>query len=235
MVNKFSRLLGLASALLLSATAVNAATVSAVAELRSVKTTGTLLTFTDNFFTQNAVTNLNPQVSNPGSPTPQQIILGSPATSSSASSTVEIGPIRPHTDANVKDNGSASSEAFWSFNYLPSQSGIVTVDIEYFYNASIVNLNAGESASVISNTSVTYPKADSIQKISALHQYTNQNVADSNIGHLVFDLIVGEGQIGSLTFTASSSATATTVPVPAAVWLFGSALVSMVGLRRRKA
>jgi hypothetical protein len=110
----------------------------------------------------------------------------------------------------------------------------VTVDIEYFYNASIINFLAGESAGVSSNMAVTYPKADSIQVISALHQYSNQNVEDSAIGHFVFDIIVGEGQKGSLTFTAASNATVASVPVPAAAWLFGSALVSMVGLRRRK-
>jgi hypothetical protein len=87
------------------------------------------------------------------------------------------------------------------------------------YNASIINFLAGESADVTSNMAVSYPKADSILRISALHEHTNQNALDSNIGHFVFDIIVGEGQKGSLTFTASSSASATPVPVPAAVWL----------------
>lgn len=207
---------------------------SAVAELRGITTTGALLIFSNNFFTQSAQTNLSPAISNPDPATPGQLILGSGATAASASSTADISPIRPHTDAEVRGNGTASSEVVWTFDYLPSQTGTVTVDIEYFYNASIINLLAGESADVTSNMAVTYPKADSILRISALHEHTNQNALDSNIGHFVFDIIVGEGQKGSLTFTASSSASATPVPVPAAVWLFGSALVSMVGLRRRK-
>jgi hypothetical protein len=78
MLNKFSRLVGIASALLLGATTVNAATVSAVAELRGITTTGALLTFSNNFFTQSAQTNLSPAVSN-ASATPQQLILGSAA------------------------------------------------------------------------------------------------------------------------------------------------------------
>lgn len=52
-------------------------------------------------------------------------------------------------------------------------------------------------------------------------------------GSNTFDNVEGSGFIGSAGFTLTL--TPTTVPVPAAAWLFGSGLLGLVGIGRRKA
>ena len=50
-------------------------------------------------------------------------------------------------------------------------------------------------------------------------------------------LVVGgafNGQIGSWTITGTTDAPTTVIPVPAAVWLFGSGLIGLAGVARRK-
>jgi hypothetical protein len=140
----------------------------------------------------------------------------------------------PHTDAGVINKGWASSMFQWSFDYTAGAAGVALIDFEYNYNATIINLLAGETAGVSSSVNA-FVDGNSASEKSDLHYFVNQLGQDSGIAHLLLTLNVADGEKGTVTFTAASQAYASAVPVPAAAWLFGSALVGMVGLRRRKA
>lgn len=60
------------------------------------------------------------------------------------------------------------------------------------------------------------------------------------IQHLAFfvntgDTTISDGDGGTIPYTWSFTVESTVVPVPAAVWLFGSGLIALIGLARRKA
>lgn len=57
----------------------------------------------------------------------------------------------------------------------------------------------------------------------------------TGIDRLTFETIGGDEYIGSGYHFTMDNANVTTVPVPGAVWLFGSALFGLVGLKRSKA
>lgn len=57
----------------------------------------------------------------------------------------------------------------------------------------------------------------------------------SGIDRVTFETSGGEQYVGSGYHFTMDNANVTTVPVPGAVWLFGSALVGLVGIKRPKA
>lgn len=237
MFNQYARRLGVATALLLSvgfgAATANASAVSATAELWDVTTSGGL-TLSNNYYTQGAQSNLSGDTFNFGT-TAQDIMLnaGNGFGTSVANSTYSDFSL-PHTDAGVTDSGWASSMFLWSFDYTAGAAGVTTIDFDYNYNATIFNLAAGDTAGVSSYLSASVDGNPASEK-SAYHFFVNQDGQADGEGHLVLTFNVAAGQTGSISFTAASQGYVTPVPVPAAVWLFGSALAGMVGLRRRKA
>jgi hypothetical protein len=52
--------------------------------------------------------------------------------------------------------------------------------------------------------------------------------------NFIFDVPVTYGQTGEITFGTTATASASSVPLPAAFWFLGSGLVGLVGIRRKR-
>ncbi len=236
MFKKFARRLGVALALMLSAslgvTTANAAAVSATAELWDVTTVG--LTVSNDFYTQDAQTNLNIDTFHFGTTTQDIMLNASNGSGASVANSTYSDFSLPHTDAGIVNSGWASSMFQWSFDYIAEEAGVATIDFDYNYNATLSNLFAGEAAGVSSYVSASVDGNPAFER-SAFYYFVNQLGQDDGEGHLVLTFDVAAGETGSISFTAASQGYVTPVPEPAAVWLFGSALAGMAGLRRGKA
>ena len=235
MFKQFSTRLAMVSVFLLSSSLgvahLQAAEVSARAELLSLTTTGASISLTENFFVQHAETDLSSAIDHDGS-TPMDINLSG---SSSAISRVAIdaNDVLPYTEAKVNNNeGEADATALWQFEFNALSKGTVVFDFEYAYAAKILNLLSGEAGAV--STLIARVEGSENEEFQE-YRFINENNQIEGIEKLLLTLDVDVGDSGIISFEAMSSAYVRPVPVPAAIWLFGTALAGMIGLRRRNA
>jgi hypothetical protein len=101
--------------------------------------------------------------------------------------------------------------------------------------ATILDSVVGDQAGGTS-TVTAYVDGDANSEQSFQRSFSNQSGDDSGIGHLLLTLNVTAGLTDSITFDAASNGfltSASPVPVPEAIWLFGSALAGLIGILRR--
>ena len=87
----------------------------------------------------------------------------------------------------------------------------------YLYKLDF-DLDAAQTAAFMSNSTVAVDFADEVQQMCGWWNYSNCNVLSGTAPYAKVDY----------TYEVSN------VPVPAAVWLFGSALLGLAGVARRK-
>jgi len=139
----------------------------------------------------------------------------------------------PQTSAGASNNGSGHATVLWTFDWTATGTGTATLDLDYLYSATVTGYSAGENAVARSFISVLLDGTQNSQE--ALHYFDDVNGNTAGEGHLVLNFDVAEGDTGTFSVALASDAIAAPVPVPAAVWLFGSALAGLVGLGRRQA
>src|SRR5262249_32611141 len=110
------------------------------------------LTFSNDYFTQDAQTSLLGDSFTTGT-SAQNLVLGSSVIAESSWS-LQTDPPAPYTNAGVVGKGSASSLFQWSFDYVASGTGSVTLDFSYNSAAQIVNFAAGDHAGASSRIDV---------------------------------------------------------------------------------
>lgn len=98
-------------------------------------------------------------------------------------------------------------------NYAPGYSG------ELLIRALDTNFNVLEEYNINQLAAISTP--------GELNGGAFRGISRANADIYAFELVGGVGVIDDLTFSA--------VPVPAAVWLFGSGLMGLVGMARRQA
>lgn len=138
----------------------------------------------------------------------------------------------PQTAAGAIGTGNGSATVLWTFDWMATGSGTATLDLDYLYSATVAGFSAGETAVARSFISVLLDGTSNYQE--ALNYFDNVNGNSAGEGHLVLNFDVTEGDTGTFTVAVASDAIAAPVPVPAALWLFGSALAGLVGISRRR-
>lgn len=148
------------------------------------------------------------------------------------------GVALPETTAAASTHGSGRAVVGWTLYYATDVTGIATVDVEYLYNATVANLGLGETALASSYVSVTVGGAGDRSPVSdEAHFYFDNIESDiSGVGTLRINFLATAGEFGnSIDFVVASNAQALPpVPVPAAIWLLGSALAGLAGFARCK-
>lgn len=140
----------------------------------------------------------------------------------------------PQTSAGAAHNGQGSSTVLWSFDWTATDTGTAMVNLEYLFSATVANYGAGEKAMASSLVSVGLDGTQNKQE--SLHFFYNEDGNTSGYSNLLLNFNVNSGDKGTLTvFTASNAvAVQTPVPLPAAAWLLGGAVVGLLGAVRRK-
>lgn len=140
----------------------------------------------------------------------------------------------PYTQVGAIHSGNGSATVLWTFDYVATGTGTATLDLEYLYNATVANWSAGETG--IASSSANLLLDGTALKQEQLHYFYDQNANTGGFSNLVLNFGVTAGQTGTFTVALTSSAMAApaAVPVPAAVWLMGSALAGLGGIARRR-
>lgn len=151
-----------------------------------------------------------------------------------ASSSASMLHLTSQGESRLYDSGAAST---FSFDvYVGNNAGVNSVDllVKSFNNPS----DGGVSASLVGAGSMTG------QIFSTLSGPTSASEGSNSIHTYSFDLgqTLGAHKMFTIEFNTAGSHTsydafavvANPVPVPAAAWLFGSALLGLAGLRKKK-
>jgi hypothetical protein len=138
----------------------------------------------------------------------------------------------PGTSAGAIGSGSGSATVLWSFDWQATGTGTASIDLGYLFSATVQNLLAGETG--IASSDITLLLDGTSLKSEALNFFNNVNGNTSGLSDLLLTFGVSEGQTGSFTVTAASNALVAPVPLPAGIWLFGSALLGLTRVLRRR-
>ncbi len=123
-----------------------------------------------------------------------------------------------------------------SWNANNNTTGITNLSNPYIGNANPLNYGTNSGTGLATSDIV----AASVGVISATAPFTGT----TNMNNISFNAVAGEyytiflgGYMGGAWFTTTDgySLTVSQVPVPGAVWLFGSAMAGLIGFGRRKA
>lgn len=139
----------------------------------------------------------------------------------------------PYTTAGAVGSGNGSSAILWSFDWTATGTGTAIFDAEYLYSATVANLLSGETG--IASASISAVLEGTQNKQDVLYYFNNSNGNTFGDEHLTLNFNVVAGQTGTISIAVASNAlTAPAVPVPAAAWLMGSALLGLGGIARSR-
>ena len=137
----------------------------------------------------------------------------------------------PYTTAGALKNGRGSSTVLWSFDWVATGNGTATFDAEYLYSATVTDWIFGQTG--IASASISAVLEGTQNKKDVLYYFNNQSGNTFGDEHLTLSFDVLAGQTGTISIAVTSNAVAA-VPVPAAAWLMGSALLGLGGVARRR-
>ena len=233
MLNKMMRTIGvsaLVTGALLGSGAVYAATVTATASITDVTAMG--LTLSNNSFLSDASTPFQSGFDTGSVLQNYNFSTTSPSGTSLAMIDNSYTPL-PQTTAAAITNGSGAATVLWTFDWVADVTGTAMLDVEYLYAATVANLGLGESATASSYVSALLDGTAIGDE--AFFYFNNEEGDTSGFNTLGLSFGVSTGQTGTFTLAVASNAVAlAAVPVPAAIWLLGSALAGLTGFARRK-
>ena len=138
----------------------------------------------------------------------------------------------PMTSASAVDNGSGSATVLWSFDWTATGTGTATFSAEYLYSATVADYMSGETG--IASASISALLEGTQNKTELLFFFNNEDGNAFGDDFLTLNFDVNAGDTGTITIAVASNAVAApAVPVPAAAWLMGSALLGLGGARLR--
>ena len=130
----------------------------------------------------------------------------------------------------------ADSIAFRSGSFVVNGTGLVVFTINYATSAllqpgSLTPNYAYAYAGLSATKGTTVSTASDVIDLTAVN--TNGNTI-SHTGGLSLALLVQNGDLYSFTAATKAKTAVSAVPVPSAVWLFGTAMISFLGIKRRQ-
>ena len=142
------------------------------------------------------------------------------------------------TSSGSATNGFASTDALTDLKVSVDNSSGMALTFRFEFSAMTDATTNTISQGVISNANATVDILDDLGfvNILAIADAVDGNPATGTgdvIGNIVLELLGGETNLIS-GFVDSYGAAEAVVPVPAAIWLFGSGLLGLVGVSRRK-
>jgi hypothetical protein len=233
MFNPIAKFIGIAAISIggLSSINVHAAAVSATAQIFGIDG-GSLLNFSNDQYLTDVSTPYNSGFN--ASTAIQNYYFNDTVNgnTSFAASDYSFAPA-PYTTAGATGNGSGNSTILWSFDWVATGTGTATFDAEYLYSATVANLVSGETG--IASSSISAILEGTQNKKDLLYYFNNINGNTFGDEHLTLNFDVVAGQTGTISIAvASNTIAAPAVPIPAAAWLMGSALLGLSGIARRR-
>lgn len=142
-----------------------------------------------------------------------------------------------HAEDSINGDSFASSEYWWDYSISFSNghaSNSYDVTVDYSYNAT-AEANGEYGYSFIDSGYYNEDDSD-FDDTFFLEANTNESNPDSFSGSIIFTLAAGQSETYYFDIGTGGDleSTASPVPVPAAVWLFSSALAGLSGFRKFK-
>lgn len=138
------------------------------------------------------------------------------------------------TEIDVEGNAEAFSEH--TVDYVAQGSGVVKVTVDY--NFLIVSIDASIQDSELFTSASLFIRDTEIFDEASLSVGSGEDLSLVIPGELEILLILDEGDSGTLVFNASSFADlsigGSEIPLPPALFLFGSGLVGLITVKRRQ-
>jgi len=131
--------------------------------------------------------------------------------------------------------GGAIFERFFSFEAL-SGSGSLTLSVDIEIQAEVQGLGTSANSDALFGYQIG--NSGVVASLAGLEMYGNSGDQSQTLStSLSFSLFMTEGDIVNMFAEGAAEVTAevTTVPVPPAVVLFGSGIIGLIGMARRKA
>ncbi len=135
-----------------------------------------------------------------------------------------------HTGA--ANSGSGTATVLWTFDWLATGTGTATLNLEYLWDTTVANFQAGEVA--IASSSISALVDSTSVQTDVLHFFQNVQGTAGGFDNLLLNFGVTAGQAGTFTVAMTSVSSVAPVPLPAALPLLGSGLLGLFGLGRRR-
>ena len=123
----------------------------------------------------------------------------------------------------------------WLIFDLGSTYTVISTDVWQYghWNVNPRGVRDFQILSSINGTDYTFVADATLQKVGATPNAAESFSLSTNASYIMFDI---QSNWGGGTFTGLSEVqfNGSPVPIPGAVWLLGSGLIAMVGIRRRK-
>ena len=138
------------------------------------------------------------------------------------------------TASGTATNGDSWTDALTDLNIFVDNFSGQALTFSFYYDITAVAMAIGDEA----QANATVDMLDDLGFVDILSiaaadaMFGSASADNSQIGSFAFTLL--DGQFNTISGVVDSFGSASAVPVPAAIWLFGSGLLGLVGIARRK-
>lgn len=162
------------------------------------------------------------------------VVAGNVATSAGASASSALSVLAGDTDDNA--SSVAHSQASRSGSFAVTGSGLVVISVNYLTSA-LLQPGSLSPNYAYAYAALTATKGTTVSTVFDEIDLTDVNTNGNTVTHsgtFNLALFVQNGDLFSFSAMTKADAAVTAVPVPSAVWLFGTAVLSFLSVRRTK-
>ena len=157
------------------------------------------------------------------------LVSADPSSSASLITTAESIDASANTTLGF---GFATFERAFSYEAL-SGSGILTVSVDVVLQAAVEG--AGSAADAAADFGYHIGESGTLSSVADLEMYGDSGDKSQTLPiTLSFSVFMQQGDIIDMEAEGEAYASVSAIPIPSAVWLFGSGLLGIIGVSRRK-